>query len=853
MNDTIEVAEYLHPEAAEAIREAVRKAAGNEVFFIGTTDEDLIVREARVRARGDEGSVPAVVRDARPGDVIIHNHPDGDLVPSAADLSIASNMGSAGVGFYIVDNEVESIYPVVEPSRREELKPLDGERLLRYILPGGDVSAALPDYEFREEQRAMMEEVIRAFNEDRVAMVEAGTGTGKSLAYLIPAIAWSLRNRERVVVSTNTINLQEQLTGRDIPLLQRLEGLRCSAVLVKGRGNYLCLRKLGAAREELLVQQEEGAGELEEIARWAGRTGDGSLADLSFIPKGETWERVAAEADQCTRARCPHYARCFFYRARRAASSADLLVVNHHLLMADLAVRSRTDTYDRPAVLPRFHRVIADEAQHLENVATEYLGFRVSRFGLLKILRRLQSGRESGRGLLPFLRARLAAAAGARGEAAEALRLIDDRILPERHVLEERLNAAMERAVEEMTRFLGESGAGGERVLRVTPEVRQSGFWRSALCPLLEELAAGLSPFAGRLRELAGVLGRLPERLKGTIESPCLELVALRRRLQQHLECLAAFTGEEDGSCRWLEVREWRGGSSLALCAAPVDVSAGLRDALYDRFGTVLLTSATLTVGGRFDYFRGRLGIEGLPSERLSTRLLPSPFDFRSQAFVACPRGIPEPDSPGFEEMLERIIGEAVRISRGRAFVLFTSYRLLGEIHRRLEPVIGARGITPLRQGSGSRTALLDRFREEEAAVLFATDSFWEGVDVKGEALQCVIITRLPFRVPNEPIQQARMEAIEAAGGDPFLQYSVPQAVIKFRQGFGRLIRHRDDVGAVLVLDARIHTKRYGRLFLESLPDVPVCALDEGGALAGMERFFAGVRGTAGRKKGRGH
>ena len=267
-----------------------------------------------------------------------------------------------------------------------------------------------------------------------------------------------------------------------------------------------------------------------------------------------------------------------------------------------------------------------------------------------------------------------------------------------------------------------------------------------------------------------------------------------------------------------------------------------MRESVYGRFGTVVMTSATLAVRGSFDYFRARVGLEGYGGERVSSCVLPSSFDYKTQAFVAAPRGIAEPDNEGFEEMLEEVIAEAARISRGRAFVLFTSYRLLERLFERIEPRLARMGLVALRQGSENRTALLNRFRREHGAVLFATDSFWEGVDVKGEALQCVILTRLPFRVPSEPIQQARMEAIEQAGGDPFLDYSVPQAVIKFRQGFGRLIRHREDAGAVLILDARVHTRRYGRLFLGSLPDVSLCTRDTAGALEDMGRFFSGLK-----------
>ena len=847
MKKSIEVTEYIHPDAVDEMRSSIEAADGNEVFFLGKTDDRLIVRTVSVLARGDRECVPAITRSVELGDVVIHNHPDGPLSPSNADLAVASELGGGGCGFYIVDNDVERVYPVVEPSREEELTPLDVEALAAYIRPGGPVSRELPDFECREEQQTMLAKVAKAFNEDRIALIEAGTGTGKSLAYLIPAIAWSLNNDERVVISTKTINLQEQLIGKDLPLLQKLKGLQCKAVLVKGRSNYLCLRKLAVAREEnRLLLAAGGQEELCELFQWSEKTKDGSLSDLSFIPRRENWERVCSEADQCTRLHCPHYAECFFYKARRESSSAHVLVVNHHLLMADLAVRSRMEGHDRPAVLPRFQRIIIDEAQHVEDVATEYFGFQVSKYGLLRILRRLQGVRETGRGLLPFLCAKLHAEIDGedRGRISGALDSITDTIIPERLAAEKKIAAAMDRLTAELK--MACKGADGEngRSLRITPDIAASPFWQGALCPVLKELLGVIRSFSEKLADLLKLLGALPERHKKMVESAMVEIGSMRQRVEHYVECLTFFMKGGDGVCRWLELKGKGAWERLNFCAAPLDVSAGMREAIYERFDTVIMTSATLTVGGAFDYFRSRVGLGEAEKDKLECCILPSPFDYGAQAFVAAPRGIAEPGSEGYEDMLAELVGQAVAISRGSAFVLFTSYRLLEKLYARLANDLEGAGLTVLKQGTDNRTALLNRFRREKGSVLFATDSFWEGVDVRGEALQCVILTRLPFRVPDEPIQQARVEALELAGGDPFLEYSVPQAVIKFRQGFGRLIRHREDIGAVLILDSRVHSRRYGKLFLDSLPATSICRLDARGTLAEMERFFAGVRSS---------
>jgi len=844
MDKPLELLEYIHASAASEMKTAVGAAGGNEVFFLGKTDKDLIVRNVEVLARGDAESVPASARKAALSDVVIHNHPDGVLTPSKADLSVAAQLGDKGIGFYIVDNALEKIYPVVLPSHPEERAHLDPERLALLLKPGGAVPRTLPDYEYREEQCRMLEAVIRAFNEDKIALIEAGTGTGKSLAYLIPAIAWSLLNGERVVVSTNTINLQEQLIGKDLPMLKRIEGLDCRAVLVKGRSNYICLRKLASAREERQLLSEGKAGdEIDAIGKWSEKTLDGSLADLGFIPRPDNWERLCAEADQCTRLHCRFYEGCFFYKARRAASAANLLVANHHLLMADLAVRNKAESYEGPAVLPRFHRVVIDEAQHLEDVATEYLGFRLSKYALLKMLWRLQSPRDSRRGLLPFIGVKLRM----QEDCAELGALITDSLLPERLEFEGHIHAAFDRLASELLlTSLRQGNAEPPPSIRITAKTRDSALWRETLCPVCDELIQRIESFSARLNEFLKAAKKIQGQAGKALDSARVEMTSMRCRAAEIAGGLRHFMEEGEEYCRWLELKKAkRGGVNIVLCSAPLDVSRGLREALYDRFGTIAMTSATMTVGAEFDYFTRRLGLDDLEAGRLECTLLPSPFDYRSQALIAAPRNIAEPDSPGYETMLEDMIREATVISGGRAFVLFTSYRLLDRLYAKLMPQLDAGGMTPLRQGGEHRTALLNRFRREKAAVLFATDSFWEGVDVKGEALECVIITRLPFRVPSEPIQQARVEAIQRAGGDAFLDYSVPQAVIKFRQGFGRLIRHRDDVGAVLILDARVRTRKYGALFLNSLPTSAIRDGNVRDTLSEMECFFKQVKRPA--------
>jgi ATP-dependent DNA helicase DinG len=845
----ITIAERFTMSAGEALRAAIIDAGGNEVFCLGVLDRDGRVESLRVLARGNRQAVPALLQIPRPGEVVIHNHPSGTLTPSQPDLDVASALGNQGVGAYIVDNAVTALYVVVEPHRARQTVALDVIRIRSALAPGGAVSGALSSYEHRPQQLQMMEAVATAFNDQQVLTVEAGTGTGKSLAYLLPAIAWSLRNQERVIVSTHTINLQEQLVTKDLPLLASQAGFDCTAVLVKGRGNYLCQRKAAqvGAQGTLLVDDAEQR-ELQEILAWAKRTTDGSLGDLAVPPRPEVWEQVVSEHDNCLRARCPYYSSCFFYTARRAAAKADIIVVNHHLLMADLSLRNQTDSYTQNAILPPANRVIIDEAHHLEDVATSYFGSRLSYRAIERTLGRLQSPRHEARGVLPAILTALRALSRAEERiiAEQAERWITDRLLTQRAHLLAEAEACFGELLVELEKTLGRTLSGSvDEKLRVVPALRESPFWRR-----VEEELTRLGSAVGKMGEdLDAVCDRI-EQLDEESSKQLLflntELRAMQGRLLGYSSEVFAFLEEDENVCRWLEVRTRRGQQSLVLNSAPIAVGPLLRAALFERFPTVVLTSATLSVDRRFDYLHRRVGVDTLSiPERAETLRVESPFDFRAQALLAVPHDIPEPTQAGYEPATHAAIREALSLTAGGTLVLFTSY---GALHRAVDALaqpMRAMNLTVLRQGEANRHVLLRRFVDTPRAVLFATDSFWEGIDVPGDALRCVIISRLPFRVPTEPIEQARVEAIEQRGGNPFNEHTVPQAVIKLKQGFGRLIRTRTDRGAVVLLDSRVVNKRYGSTFLSSLPPARRVIAEWETVAAELRRFFAAPQGLA--------
>jgi ATP-dependent DNA helicase DinG len=832
------------PAAVTAIRDAIRDAGGNEVFFLGRTGEALQVVEVEVLARGTAEAVPAILQLCRYGDVVIHNHPSGSLHPSGADLGVASSLGALGVGFYIVDNPVRSVYRVVEAFAPREEKHLEPAAIAALLGPEGAVAASLPEYEDRPEQLRMAFAVGEAFNGGRLAVIEAGTGTGKSLAYLVPAILWAIENEERVVLSTNTINLQEQLVRKDIPFLQRATGLDFRAVLVKGRGNYLCRRRAETAHLEPGLFERELEGELQAVLEWGERTAEGSREELPFIPRDQVWEEVCCEADQCLRVRCAHYTGCFFHRARRQAAQAHLLVVNHALLLSDLAVRAQTGNYSAAAVLPPFERIVLDEAHHLEDVATSRFASQVTRFSFARVLNRLRHPRHPEKGLLPrFLAALARELPDSEDELYRDLHGRIDHLLAARQALLDRAVVVLEEVGRELAAAAGQEIREHEEVRqRLLPALTGGDAW-ARVVGRVHALARETAELGKELRALLKGAEKIPEAAAEKLAPHLVDLRGIAGRLDAIAGDLTFFAAGEEGICAWFEVGMGRVGRGSALvtrlCTAPLEVARELKEAVYDRFRTVVMTSATLAVGSSFAYFRRRTGLDLAEAGRVTELLLPSPFDFARQALVALPNDLPEPGRAGYPEAVRDLVEQAVLLAGGRSFVLFTAYSLLRRVHGELAPILAARGFPVLRQGEDHRHRLLKAFAADPASVLFATDSFWEGVDVPGRALEQVIITRLPFKVPTEPVLEARAEAIDRAGGDSFLDYTVPQAVIRFKQGFGRLIRHRGDRGVVLILDTRVVKKGYGRTILRSLPPARVATGPAKEVFAQMERFLA--------------
>jgi ATP-dependent DNA helicase DinG len=811
------------PEAAQSLRAAIEEAFGNEVLVAAGLDAERRVATITVGARGTSQSVPALRPYLEAGDVLIHNHPSGLLEPSEADLQIASRLGGEGIGFYIVDNSVQALYVVAEPVEVKQLSVLDVEQLAGHLEAGGAFSRIYPGFEARDSQVDMLRFVCGAFNAGQLRIAEAGTGVGKSLAYLIPAFQWVLANEERVVISTATINLQQQLVEKDIPLVIRILGKDPGTMLVKGRGNYLCLNRVREALEESTLFDEEDE-ELKAIHEWAATTPTGSRSELPFYPGEQLWSRVCSEADACLGLRCAHREGCFVLKARRQAAACRILVANHHLLFSDLALRLSGMGFDSAAVLPPFQRIIFDEAHNVEKNATSYFSESFTRAQIMKYAGRLYREKKGrGRGLLYALEK----VYGRSAQIAELRRLVGA-LADAAAILETRAAGLLEsRTTFRLKAFGGDTG---------NPDPRLSDLLLEPLTDLALTINTLQARFSQVLEELSGEEEENPLVFESRLQM---------RRLAQVAEIGKRFPHyrENREEIYWLESRKsLRGESSVRFVITPLEVSTVMRQAVYEPYETVVFTSATLTVNRSFEYWKNRVGLLSDSGTCAAEAVFPSPFDYQRRVFLGIPKEAPGPEEKDFPGFLTEFIRDALLVSEGRGLVLFTSYSLLDFAFDTIQPELAEKGLLVMRQGDEERHRLLNAFRENTDSVLFATDSFWEGIDAPGKSLELVVLTRLPFRVPTDPIMEARAEAIEQRGSKAFWELALPDAILRLRQGFGRLMRRQDDYGAVLILDPRIVRKSYGHFFLDSLPRTRMVASSVQGVLDAFEDFIVGMR-----------
>ena len=631
---------------------------------------------------------------------------------------------------------------------------------------GGLIAKYHKEYEHRIGQVKMAEAVLRAFEDKKHLIVEAGTGTGKTLAYLVPAIAAAIGGKKRVIISTGTKNLQEQLMEKDIPFLQKVMPKKFTAAYMKGRSNYACLYKIGKAENQPILDGLDEMDYFNEVREWARETETGDRAELVNLPENISfWSRINAKSETCLGQKCPDFEPCFITKMRQRADEADIVIVNHHLFFADLNVRG--NQYGK--VLPDYGAVIFDEAHLIEDIAADYFGFQVSSFQLDELVRDADA--------LP-----ITDAMATRDITKLAAKIIG---------LADQFWIRFTQTRDKDGRFPLMANAFAERNHKGEVEATPLGEAYFALDTALERIETAVDVHAEELTEAENLLKRI-------------------RQTRFDLDFIVMQA--EKNYVYWLEKR----GRGMFLRASPIDVSNLLQEKLFDKTETVVLTSATLSANGKFDFIKDRLGLE---AEKTETLLAPSAFNYEKQAIIYIPKAMPDPRAPEFNQMAAAEIIKLLGITQGHAFVLCTSNYSMNALFE----LVSMRVNYPcLVQGSMSKAGLLDRFRKTSNAVLFATSSFWQGVDVRGEQLSCVIIDKLPFAVPSDPIVAARTRFIDDNGGKSFFDYSVPQAVITLKQGIGRLIRSKTDKGVIALLDTRLRTKSYGRDFLNSLPRMKI-------------------------------
>ena len=807
------IEEKISLEAREKMAFEIEESGGNEVFFRGILDENKIVADVEVLAKGNRYSVPAILKRMKKNEIIIHNHPSGYLYPSDADVEIASIFADRmDGGSYIIDNSAANIYVITE-AYFDENKKID---IKPYFEKNGLLSQCFKEFEYRDEQLHMAEHIEKGLNDEKKVVVEAGTGTGKTLAYLIPSIQWAVENGKKVIISTNTINLQEQLLNKDIPIVKKIMQKDFKYLLVKGRGNFLCNRKhanlLSMKPADLEEFSQDQKKQFEALINWGKETRTGDKSELYFEVDYTVWEYFQSETDICAGSRCPYKSECFFLKSREEKKKADILIANHHIFFSDLAIRKEIGFNTDYSILPEYGLVVFDEAHNIQKVARDYFSYEVSKYGFTKAMNQIHnvSNNKKHKGQLEILLQYLKKRNYEDKEVVEKLLENDVRI--NHNNLFKAGRDYFDRLIEIFSK--GQVGSISFRIKK--DEIMASSFY-SMLNDVKENFMLEFNTYLRTARKIITSL-KDTEDNDGIIN----DFSKYIERLETFFENFKFINNLDDEEfIYWVEVNNKK--SNTKLVATPLNIDGELSENLYSNLKQLIFTSATIAVENNFDYFKKSIGLE----EETYDKIIASPFDYDRQMKVYIPSGLPDPNDRNFLDEIEPLLKKMILKTKGRTFVLFTSYKSLNYMYYMLREELEENGINFFIQGMYPRTKLVEMFKNSDSPVLFGTDSFWEGVDVKGEKLVSVIIVKLPFKVPSDPVTEAIIETYELQGKNPFIEYQIPESVIKFKQGIGRLIRSKEDRGIITILDNRIVTKRYGKYFLDSIPTKNIQRIDQ--------------------------
>ncbi len=807
---SFEAASYFTLNAIQLAKHFILQNDGNEIVLVGKVNESGQVYELRRAAMGNSSSVAAVINAASPGEVLIHNHPNSDVRPSPADIEVAARAAEKGIGSYIIDNSVTLIFPVVERMlpENEDVEPVDPDDVIKILGENGSLKEAFPDFEFRKPQIHMALEVTESVNSSLILSSEAGTGTGKSFAYLVPALLYASKNKgKKVVISTSTIALEEQLFDKDIPfLIEKLGFNEINTAVLKGRSNYLCKRKYSIFRMENLqtqiVPSHQSRVELiHEIDTWMNQLNDGTRTTMNSVVAHDIWSDICADEFACEKSRCRYFNTCYFFKARRRANFASLILINHHLLMADISMKMSED--EPVGILPKYDILVIDEAHNIFKSAISFLGESVSTQSVIKQLNRLFNPKRSS-GLLTKILDNYADSEIAQ-PVEKAVNILSSFIPLFAHsITAELINAAGKDS--EGTYELDDAGTREQMNLVIEKAVRP-----------ITEITGILSPVIKRLKELN------ENSLMKTINNEIIN--SLLTDVGGVIAKLGGYADFYDGFCLSKDVSsnvfwgEKDKNSTLTLTITPLNIQKILAERIYDVTPCVILTSATLSTAkgdAGFSFFNRESGLELSKREKRYVNL-ESCFDYSSQIRSFVVTDMPSPvDKDLFDPESIRAVKSIISASNGGALVLFTSIGHREMAAKEMKDL----DFDVICQGKFATSAVVKKFREDTNAALLATDTFWEGIDMKGETLRNLVIVRLPFRFPSHPfVKRYVLKLEEQTGQSGFKIYTLPNAILKFKQGFGRLIRTKNDIGTVTVLDRRIFEQRYGREFIQAAPD----------------------------------
>ena len=803
------ITDLINVDILEKMKDEIEISNGNEVFFRGIPDKNGIVSDMEVIARGNQYSVAALLNMMKKNEVIIHNHPSGILIPSNEDVTVSGIYGESGGASYIINNNANDIYVIV-PLKKHVKINID-----EFFGENGRIHQKIEKFEIRKEQYDMSKYIEKSMNDNSKLIIEAGTGTGKTIAYLLPTLLYALENNLKLIISTNTINLQEQLINKDIPLIEKIIEKDFKYEIVKGKGNYLCKRKLyniNTFDDEKDTEEEKiEKNIIKNIVAWDENTVTGDKNELKYEISYKIWEQVNCESDLCTGVKCPYYSSCYFFKARKNISDADMLIVNHHMFFADLSIRNEIGFNTEYSILPNYDIVVFDEAHNIEDTARNYFTYEISRFSFGRLLgnihnRRITNTNNAGAltKLLVFL----------------------NNILPQDEYVKmddmkeeviRNLNSFYDTGVNILDRIMlpfAQNVGSSEIKTRIDiPKVKKSKFWFE-----IEELNEKFGEAYGSLIKIVNkFLNKIDDFDLEDEDGIIFDFSKYYERLKEYYKNFKFILDSSDpGYVYWLSIIPSK--VNIKLYATPFDISESLEDNLFNKMERMIFTSATLAVDDKFDYYKESLGLKNSKKNRIKEKIISSPFDYEKQMKVYIPNDSLDPNDIEFLDDLELFIEKTVKSTEGHCFLLFTSYSSMNYLYNKIEKYFNRNDYTLIKQNDYPRHEMIEIFKNSKNPVLFGTDSFWEGVDVQGEQLRSVIIVKLPFKVPNDPVTEAIIENIKKNGKNPFNDYQVPQAVIKFKQGVGRLIRSKEDKGSIVILDNRITKKIYGRKFLKSLP-----------------------------------